>query len=61
MPEGAARDLLAEDYRRMIEDGLLLDEAESFDVLLQRCSDIEQQANALKSGSRAAKVAEGPS
>lgn len=50
VPEGAARDLLAEDYRQMIEDGLLLDEAESFDVLLQRCRNIEQQANARKSG-----------
>ncbi len=60
VPEGAARDLLAEDYRRMIEDGLLLDEAESFDVLLQRCRDIEQQANALKGDSRATK-AKGPS
>jgi Nucleotidyl transferase AbiEii toxin, Type IV TA system len=48
VPEGAARELLAEDYRRMVEDGLLLDEAESFDVLLQRCGDIEREANAQK-------------
>ena len=42
--EGAARELLAEDYRRMVEDGLLLHEAEPFDVLLQRCGEIEDQA-----------------
>lgn len=46
VPEGAARELLAEDYRRMVEDGLLLDEAESFDALLQRCEDIEKEADA---------------
>jgi hypothetical protein len=34
VPEGAARDALAEDYARMVEDGLLLDEAEIFDVLM---------------------------
>lgn len=48
VPEGAARDLLAEDYRRMVEDGLLLDEAEPFDVLLQRCGEIEEQARGMK-------------
>ncbi|NKB55038.1 MAG: nucleotidyl transferase AbiEii/AbiGii toxin family protein [Alphaproteobacteria bacterium] len=52
VPEGAARDLLAEDYRRMIEDGLLLDEAEPFEVLLQRCRDIERHANSRKSGNK---------
>lgn len=46
VPEGAARELLAEDYRRMVDDGLLLDEAESFDALLQRCGAIEKEANA---------------
>ena len=61
VPEGAAHDLLADDYRRMIEDGLLLAEAESFDLLLQHCRDIEHQANVLKSGGRAVKPAEGPS
>jgi hypothetical protein len=33
-PSGDARKALAEDYQRMIEDGLLLDDAGSFDVLL---------------------------
>jgi hypothetical protein len=49
VPDGGARDLLAEDYRRMIDDGLLLDEAESFDLLLARCGRIEREARAAKS------------
>jgi Uncharacterized conserved protein len=52
VPEGDARDVLAEDYRRMVEDGLLLDEAESFDALMARCSDVEQQANTVNSTER---------
>lgn len=32
VPDGEARDTLADDYGRMVEDGLLLDEAESFVV-----------------------------
>lgn len=32
----------------MVEDGLLLGEVESFDVLLQRCGEIEKEANARK-------------
>ncbi len=48
VPEGTARDLLAEDYRRMVEDGLLLDEAEPVDIVLQRCRGIEEQARAIK-------------
>ena len=42
-PSGDARQTLAEDYQRMVEDGLLLDDAEPYEVLLQRC-----QALALK-------------
>jgi hypothetical protein len=34
VPEGEARDALAEDYARMVEDGLLMDEAEPFDELM---------------------------
>lgn len=45
VPEGAARDVLADDYVRMIEDGLLLDEAEDFDALMARCADIAARAN----------------
>lgn len=46
-PDKAARDVLAEDYRRMVEDGLLFDEAEAFDVLLDRCREIENRANRM--------------
>jgi hypothetical protein len=48
VPHGAARERLADDYQRMVEDGLLLDEAEPFDVLLARCGEIEAQARARK-------------
>lgn len=46
VPDGGALTLLADDYRRMVDDGLLLDEAKSFDMLIDRCRQIEQQANA---------------
>lgn len=46
VPDGDALILLADDYRRMVDDGLLLDEAESFDMLIDRCRQIELQANA---------------
>jgi hypothetical protein len=45
VPEGNARATLAEDYGRMTGDGLLLDDAEPFDVLMERCARIEQLAN----------------
>ncbi|MEA1053459.1 nucleotidyl transferase AbiEii/AbiGii toxin family protein [Lamprobacter modestohalophilus] len=48
VPHGEARERLADDYRRMVEDGLLLDEAEPFEVLLARCGEIEAQARAKK-------------
>jgi hypothetical protein len=46
VPEAAARDALADDYARMIDDGLLLEEAESFDALMERCRLIAERANA---------------
>lgn len=52
VPEGQARDVLAEDYRRMVEDGLLLDEAEAFEALMARCGNIERQANAAHSSKK---------
>ncbi len=48
VPDGAALALLAEDYRQMVEDGLLLDEAESFDILIERCRQAERQVNAAR-------------
>ena len=45
VPSGAAHAVLADDYARMLADGMLLDVNESFDVLMQRCAVIEARAN----------------
>ena len=45
VPTEKQRDELAADYARMVDDGLLIDDAESFDSLLKRCESIEQRAN----------------
>ena len=49
VPGGAAHQVLADDYARMLADGMLLDENESFDVLMERCAAIEARANGLRS------------
>lgn len=46
-PQDGAREALAEDYRHMIEDGLLLDEGEPFDVLMDRCAELAVRANSV--------------
>ncbi len=45
VPQGAARDALEQDYRRMVDDGMLLEDAELFGVLIERCADLEARAN----------------
>ncbi|AHK04665.1 MULTISPECIES: nucleotidyl transferase AbiEii/AbiGii toxin family protein [Rhizobium/Agrobacterium group] len=45
-PSGEGKAALEQDYARMLEDGLLLDEAETFDELLARCEKIQDKANA---------------
>ena len=45
VPPGAARDALEQDYGRMVDDGMLLDDAEPFGVLMERCADLEARAN----------------
>ncbi|MGY4828591.1 nucleotidyl transferase AbiEii/AbiGii toxin family protein [Sphaerotilaceae bacterium SBD11-9] len=50
-PLGNARTALAEDYQRMVQDGLLLDDAEPFDALLQRCQALAERINAVARGS----------
>lgn len=45
VPEGETRTVLERDYQHMVEDGLLLDEPETFEALMQRCADIESRAN----------------
>ncbi len=54
-PSGGARKALVEDYQDMVEDGLLLDHAEPFYILLQRC-----QALALKENAAVARAARRP-
>lgn len=45
VPGGDASNALRKDYRRMVDDGLLLEDAEPFDVLMARCADIAARAN----------------
>lgn len=47
MPDDGALAKLAADYQQMVDDGLFLDEVESFDALLQQCQAIQQKANAV--------------
>jgi hypothetical protein len=47
VPDDDALIKLAADYQRMIDDGLFLDDAESFEDLLMRCRVIQQKANAV--------------
>ncbi len=49
VPDDNALAKLAADYQRMVDDGLFLDDAEPFDVLLERCGAIQQKANAKQS------------
>ncbi len=49
VPSGVAHAVLAEDYARMLADGMLLDENEPFDALMERCAAIETRANAAGS------------
>ncbi|WP_438275691.1 nucleotidyl transferase AbiEii/AbiGii toxin family protein [Nitrobacter sp.] len=45
VPKGDALAALAKDYGQMIEDGLLLEEAEPFDALIDRCAGVAARAN----------------
>ena len=45
VPNGEARKTLADDYRHMVDDGLLLENAEDFDALLRHCQTIQNKAN----------------
>ena len=46
VPEDGALAELAADYQHMVDDGLFLEEVESFDALLLRCQAIQLKANA---------------
>ena len=45
VPTGQAYDALAEDYEKMLSDGMLLDDEETFKEVIGRCADIETRAN----------------
>ena len=47
IPDQPLRDILAEDYRQMQGSGMLLEDAESFEDILNRCAGIEARANAV--------------
>ena len=42
---GEAQNALRADYQRMVNDGLLLDDAEPFDQLMEACRNIQEKAN----------------
>jgi hypothetical protein len=46
VPDKGALTALAADYQHMVDDGLFLDEVESFDTLLHQCRAIQEKANA---------------
>jgi hypothetical protein len=52
VPTGNALSSLAEDYRRMLDDGLLLDGTEPFESLIGQCRHLENRAN-TPAGTRA--------
>ena len=52
IPSGSALDALADDYARMLADGMLLDTEETFERLIERCTDIEVRANVLRDADR---------
>ena len=45
VPDGPTRDVLADDYRRMTEDGMLLDDGERFEEIMEQCAGIKDRAN----------------
>ena len=45
VPGGKALEALEDDYRRMVDDGLLLEDAEPFATLMGRCTDLARRAN----------------
>ena len=45
VPSGAGREALAADYRATVRAGMLPDNAESFDELMDACADLERRAN----------------
>jgi len=49
-PDGPSLEALGNDYRRMIEDGLLEADAEPFETLMDACATLSYRANAAAKG-----------
>jgi hypothetical protein len=47
VPTDEALESLSDDYRRMVDDGLLVEEPEPFQELLDHCRRIQDRVNAL--------------
>lgn len=45
VPDGPARDALAEDYAKMLEDQVMVGDALAFDDLMNACAQVAEQAN----------------
>ncbi len=45
VPHDKALESLSLDYTQMVEDGLLLDDAEPFSELLDHCRELQERAN----------------
>ena len=45
VPRGSSYEALADDYGKMLSDGMLLDDEEQFDDLMERCGEIEMRVN----------------
>jgi len=45
VPADEALSALQQDYGQMVDDGLLLEDAEPFEALIDRCADIARRAN----------------
>ena len=54
VPTGSTFDVLADDYGRMVADGMLLGTVESFERLIERCAGIEARANRPEDDSESA-------
>lgn len=52
VPVGEVARALEDDYARMVDAGLLLEEAESFDALMDRCAELNARANGAASRER---------
>jgi len=45
VPEGSFYEALADDYGRMLSDGMLLDDEERFEGVMERCAKLQERAN----------------